>query len=63
MGTISDRDHPEFFLMISNMIIHTWEHLPYIGVLKSVHRTATVCSSIRPFFRGSKLLTVAVPKC
>ena len=39
---------------------NTWEHLPYIAVLKSVHRTATVCSSIHTFFRGSKLLTVAV---
>ena len=39
---------------------YTWAHLPYIAVLKSVHRTATVCSSIRTFFRGSKLLTVAV---
>ena len=38
----------------------TWEHLPYIAVLKGVHRTATVCSSILTFFRGSKLLTVAV---
>ena len=40
--------------------LYTWEHLPYIAVLKSVHRTATVCSSIRTFFRGSKLLTVTV---
>ena len=40
--------------------IFTWAHLPYIAVLKSVHRTATVCSSTRTFFRGSKLLTVAV---
>ena len=28
--------------------------------LSIVHITATVCSSIRTFFRGSKLLTVAV---
>ena len=41
-------------------MLHTWEHLPYIAVLKSVHRTATVCSSFRTFFRGSKLPTVAV---
>merc|ERR1712115_395404 len=34
--------------------LNTWTHLPYIAVLKSVHRTATVCSPIRTFFRGSK---------
>ena len=38
----------------------TWEHLPYVAVLKSGHTTATVSSSIHTFFHGSKLLTVAV---
>ena len=39
---------------------YTWDHLPYIAFLKSFNRTATICSSIRTFFRGSKLLMVAV---
>ena len=42
------------------LLLLTWAHLPYKAVLKSVHRTATVCSSIRTFFCGSKLPTVAV---
>ena len=43
--------------MAFRLVTHnTWAQLPYIAVLKS----ATVCSSIRTFFRGSKLLTVAV---
>ena len=46
--------------LTSYMVFHTWAHLPYIAVLKSVHRTATVCCSIHTFFRGSKLLTLAV---
>ena len=50
-------DNPS--LLQSGMHLGT-PHLPYIAVLKSVHRTATICSSIHTFFRGSKLLTVAV---
>jgi hypothetical protein len=41
-------------------ILHTWEHLPYIKVLKSVHRTADGCSSIHRKNHGTKLQTVAV---
>ena len=41
--------------IILDLSVNTWEHLPYIAVLKNVHRTATVCSSIRTFLR-----TVAV---
>ena len=37
--------YPDFFLEF-----FTWAHLPYKAVLKSVHRTASVCSSIRTFF-------------
>ena len=38
----------------------SWEHLPYVAVIKSGHTTATISSSIHTFFHGSKLLTVAV---
>ena len=46
--------------ILMSIPINTRAHLPYIAVLNSVHRTATVCNSIRTFFRGTKLLTVAV---
>ena len=41
-------------------LLYTWEHLPYIEVLKSVHRTADGCSSIHRKNHGTKLQTVAV---
>ena len=47
-------------IKISPLDHNTWEHLPYVAVLKSGHTTATVSSSIHTFFHGSKLLTVAV---
>ena len=48
------------YLIFDLLFDFIWEHLPYIAGLKSCHRFATVSSSIRTFFRGSKLLTVAV---
>ena len=41
-------------------LFNTWEHQPYVAVLKSGHTTATVSSSIHTFFHGSKLTTAAV---
>ena len=41
-------------------LVYTWEHLPYMEVLKSVHRTADGCSSIHTKNCGTKLPTVAV---
>ena len=34
---------------------YTWEQLPYLEVLESVHKTAEAGSSIRTFLYGSKL--------
>ena len=34
---------------------NTWQQLPYLEVLDSVHRTAEAGSSIRTFSHGSKL--------
>ena len=38
-----------FIIFVHASFVEPWEHLPYIAVLKSVHRTATVCSSNRTF--------------
>ena len=40
--------------------IYTWEHLPYIAVLKSVHRTAAVSSFDPQKKMRIELQTVAV---
>ena len=42
------------------MIQYTWEQLPYVEVLESVHRTAEAGSSIRTFLHGSKLTRLEV---
>ena len=47
-------------VQVGYLPLHLGTPAIYIAVLKSIHRTATVCSSICTFFRGSKLLTVAV---
>ena len=39
----------------SETAVVTWEQLPYLEVIESVHKTAEAGSSIRTFLHGSKL--------
>ena len=43
--------------MFFAVVVHpyTWEQLPYLEVIESVHKTAEAGSSIRTFLHGSKL--------